>query len=203
MKKIYAVFLSTLLFTSCLNDFLDVDPVSDIATSTFWQTDNDVRAALNSVYADFQTNYNKNSAGNYMTWFEMRSDNFVGTTVSSSMPTYAANTNKLNSSHVSADWNVWYKSISTVNYALHYIPDVQGLTAIKKDNYLAEAYFLRAFCYFNLVRAFGEVPLIDFKVYDAAEANVPKSSVAKIYELIDSDLHKVAPTFWADCFRLP
>ena len=67
MKKIYAVFLSTLLFTSCLNDFLDVDPVSDIATSTFWQTDNDVRAALNSVYADFQTNYNKNSAGNYMT----------------------------------------------------------------------------------------------------------------------------------------
>ena len=48
--------------------------------------------------------------------------------------------------------------------------------------------FVRAFCYFNLVRAFGEVPLIDFKVYDAAEANVPKSSVAKIYELIDSDL---------------
>ena len=40
-----------------------------------------------------------------------------------------------------ADWNTWYKSISTVNYALHYIPDVQGLTAIKKDNYLAEAYF--------------------------------------------------------------
>ena len=32
------------------------------------------------------------------------------------------------------------------------------------------------------------MPLIDFKVYDAAEANVPKSSVAKIYELIDSDL---------------
>ena len=51
-----------------------------------------------------------------------------------------------------------------------------------------EALFVRAFCYFNLVRAFGEVPLIDFKVYDAAEANVPKSSVAKIYELIDSDL---------------
>ena len=57
MKKIYAVFLSTLLFTSCLNDFLDVDPVSDIATSTFWQTDNDVRAALNSVYADFFDDY--------------------------------------------------------------------------------------------------------------------------------------------------
>ncbi|EOS12637.1 MULTISPECIES: RagB/SusD family nutrient uptake outer membrane protein [Parabacteroides] len=191
MKKIYAVFLSTLLFTSCLNDFLDVDPVSDIATSTFWQTDNDVRAALNSVYADFQTNYNKNSAGNYMTWFEMRSDNFVGTTVSSSMPTYAANTNKLNSSHVSADWNVWYKSISTVNYALHYIPDVQGLTAIKKDNYLAEAYFLRAFCYFNLARIWGNVPLVEKPTLSLADVEKPtQSPQSQVLDLVGKDLEE-------------
>ncbi len=66
-----------------------------------------------------------------------------------------------------------------------------------------EALFVRAFCYFNLVRAFGEVPLIDFKVYDAAEANVPKSSVAKIYELIDSDLTEaktVLPRTWEQLY---
>lgn len=51
-----------------------------------------------------------------------------------------------------------------------------------------EALFVRAFCYFNLVRAFGEIPLIDFKINDAAEANIPKSSVDKIYTLIDKDL---------------
>lgn len=52
----------------------------------------------------------------------------------------------------------------------------------------AEAHFFRAFAYFNLVRAFGEVPLIDFSISDAQEANIPKSSVADIYALIDADL---------------
>lgn len=54
-----------------------------------------------------------------------------------------------------------------------------------------EAHFFRAFAYFNLVRAFGEVPYIDFSVSDAAQAILPKSPASKIYELIDSDL-KVA-----------
>lgn len=193
MKKIIAVFLSSLLFTSCLNDFLDVNPVSDIATSTFWKTDNDVRAALNSVYADFQTNYNKNSAGNYMTWFEMRSDNFTGTTVSSSMPTASANLNKLNSSHVSADWNVWYKSIATTNYGLTYIPDIQGLTEVKKNNYLAETYFLRAFCYFNLARIWGNVPLVEKSTLTLVDVEKPtQSTQAKVLEWVGKDLEEAA-----------
>lgn len=52
----------------------------------------------------------------------------------------------------------------------------------------SEAHFFRAFAFFNLVRAFGEVPKIDFKINDAAEANIAKSSVSEIYALIDSDL---------------
>lgn len=52
----------------------------------------------------------------------------------------------------------------------------------------SEAHFFRAFCYFNLVRAFGEVPLIDFKVENREKAIYPKSPVSKIYELIDKDL---------------
>ena len=65
-----------------------------------------------------------------------------------------------------------------------------------------EAHFFRAFAYFNLVRAFGEVPLIDFKINDAAQANIPKSTVAKIYELIDSDLTAAEklPTTWESKF---
>ena len=51
-----------------------------------------------------------------------------------------------------------------------------------------EARFFRGWCYFNLVRAFGEVPLVDFAITNSDEANIPKSSVDKIYELIDADL---------------
>jgi hypothetical protein len=39
----------------------------------------------------------------------------------------------------------------------------------------AEASFLRAYAYFDMVRDYGEVPIIDFKVYDPSDANVPKS----------------------------
>ena len=84
-------------------------------------------------------------------------------------------------------WNENYSLIHKVNDLLDEMSQNPSLTEGDLVN-KGEALFVRAFCYFNLVRAFGEVPLIDFKVYDAAEANVPKSSVAKIYELIDSDL---------------
>lgn len=52
----------------------------------------------------------------------------------------------------------------------------------------AEAHFFRAFSFFNLVRAFGDVPKIDFHVVSAEDANIAKSSAAEIYDLIDSDL---------------
>ena len=51
-----------------------------------------------------------------------------------------------------------------------------------------EALFFRAWCYFNLVRAFGEVPLVTIKVVEASNANVPKTTAEKIYEQIDKDL---------------
>ena len=64
---------------------------------------------------------------------------------------------------------------------------------------IAEAKFFRAFCYFDLVRVFGEVPKIDFRLYNAAQANVEKSPIADIYALIDADLQYAAanlPTNW-------
>jgi len=63
----------------------------------------------------------------------------------------------------------------------------------------AEASFLRAYAYFDMVRDYGEVPIIDFKVYDPSDANVPKSSVDQVYALIDSDLDFAAqylPLSW-------
>ena len=135
MKKIFAVMCIALLCTSCLNNFLDVEPVSDISTSIFWKTGEDARAGLNSIYADFLLNFNRNSGGNYMSWFEGRSDNFVGASTSSDgMPMKLVNTNNLNSVHPSTNWNTWYKSVSTANYAIHFIPQIKNLPEQEKNN---------------------------------------------------------------------
>ena len=54
---------------------------------------------------------------------------------------------------------------------------------------VGEACFFRAYSYFELVKAYGEVPLINFYYTNAAEGVRPKSPVDAIYALIDSDLN--------------
>lgn len=53
---------------------------------------------------------------------------------------------------------------------------------------VAEAKFFRAYAYFDLVRTFGEVPKIDFKINAPADGYKRKATVAEIYALIDADL---------------
>lgn len=99
-------------------------------------------------------------------------------------------------------WEANYSLIHKVNDLLAEMDGNENLTDGDKVN-MAEAKFMRAFCYFNLVRAFGEVPLIDFKINDAAEANIPKSSVNEIYKLIDNDLKDAEtylPTTWQSMY---
>jgi hypothetical protein len=58
-----------------------------------------------------------------------------------------------------------------------------------KQQTIAEARFMRAYAYFNLVRFFGRVPLID-RLFDnpAQQNNVPQSTAAQIYTFIENDL---------------
>lgn len=92
-----------------------------------------------------------------------------------------------NNGMVKSYWNANYAIIHKANDILEEMKKNPSLTNGDLIN-KGEALFMRAFCYFNLVRAFGDVPLIDFKIYDASEANVPKSAATRIYELIDADL---------------
>ncbi|MDR1370687.1 MAG: RagB/SusD family nutrient uptake outer membrane protein [Dysgonamonadaceae bacterium] len=92
-------------------------------------------------------------------------------------------------------WTGNYDIINNVNRILSDMDDYVNEGEQLSDDDLtnkAEAYFFRAFAYFNLVRAFGEIPKIDFKVTDAAQTNIPKSSIEDIYRLIDSDLTEAA-----------
>jgi hypothetical protein len=91
-------------------------------------------------------------------------------------------------------WTNNYAIVHIANKVLTDIKELEATGQLSEGDLInkAEALFFRAFVYFNLVRAFGEVPLIDFPITDAAEANVPKSSVDQIYILIDNDLRDAA-----------
>jgi hypothetical protein len=94
-------------------------------------------------------------------------------------------------------WDGHYSLIHLTNTALQ-TADSLHLTSLNDMVNIAEARFFRAFSYFDLVRTFGDVPKIDFRIYNAAQANIAKSPAAAIYALIDADLQFAAANLPAD-----
>jgi hypothetical protein len=97
-------------------------------------------------------------------------------------------------------WNDHYYMINLANKELHYADSLKVKEAAALRN-VGEACFFRAYCYFELVKAYGDVPLINYYYTDAREGIKPKSPATAIYSLIDSDLNVAAlylPQDWVE-----
>ena len=97
-------------------------------------------------------------------------------------------------------WNDHYSLIGTANQLI-YTVDSLKLTGDLVNRHLGEAYFMRAFGFFELVKAYGDVPLINFYYTKATDGIKPKSTAAAIYAQIDADLVKAVqylPVSWVD-----
>lgn len=95
-------------------------------------------------------------------------------------------------------WNDHYYMINKANKLL-FDADSLKLTDAATMRNIGEAYFFRAYSYFELVKAYGEVPKIDFYYTKASDGVKPKSSVEEIYALIDQDLAQASallPVNW-------
>ena len=98
-------------------------------------------------------------------------------------------------------WTDHYLAINAANDIIHSIDSIGATDAPTLIN-KAEAKFIRAFSYFDLVRAFGSVPKIDF-TGTPEELNIAKSAPAEIFTLIDADLQEAAavlPLEWESKF---
>lgn len=188
MKKIFSILLISLgLLSSSCNDWLDLLPNNEQVTDQYWKSKEDVEAVMASGYY-----YMRQSLPTLFHWGEARG----GTMYTRS--TWAGGINELQNFNLQPTLNICkyesiYKIIGMANSVLHYAPGV--LT--KDDTYtegamkahLAEAYFMRAYCYFLLVRNYREVPLIvDAFVTDKADYNLPKATEAEIIAQIKEDL---------------
>lgn len=92
-----------------------------------------------------------------------------------------------------------YQGIARCNLALQEVEGVEpdgDMTASRKDCLLGEAYFLRALYYFQLVRVFGGVPLVDFVIDSNERWQQPRASVDDVYEHIVNDLIKAEGLLW-------
>jgi len=85
-------------------------------------------------------------------------------------------------------WNDHYAMINATNTALHLADSLKPTDAASLRN-IGEALFFRAYSYWELVKTYGEVPLINFQITSAKDGIRDKSPVATLYTFIDSNLN--------------
>ncbi|OON66495.1 RagB/SusD family nutrient uptake outer membrane protein [Hymenobacter sp. CRA2] len=189
MKKLYTFLLAAALLSlgSCEKD-LDQNPLSNGSVPDFYQTATDFDQALTAVYSQL-----RGYPDRLLVLSEIRSDNIYG--VSSQGVRDWDPINNFNSTlainpYVSDTWAQDYNAIYRANLFLDQLNERGGavLNETLRKRYEAEARFLRAFHYFDLVRTFGAVPLIERAVGPEEVAKIGRAPVAQVYELIIADL---------------
>lgn len=81
-------------------------------------------------------------------------------------------------------WNTLYEAVRRANVVIEKVPIIE-MDATLRNRYVGEAKFLRALFYFDIVRAWGQVPLVSSTT---APANLERSSVEAVYDRIEGDL---------------
>ncbi|MEP7252439.1 MAG: RagB/SusD family nutrient uptake outer membrane protein [Ginsengibacter sp.] len=193
-----AVLLTLMVISSCKNKFLDRQPLG-----RYVETDVPAGSYDSKIFATYSLlragGFNNHL---YLGIMEFRSDEAdKGSSVSDGADQGQMfdefQYNKSNGG-IQEFWTAHYALIIAANSI---IADIDSLNLTDPNTLVnrAEAKFLRAYAYWDLVRAFGQVPKIEFKVNDAAQVNIPKSTEGEIFTLIDADLAEAAsilPVSW-------
>lgn len=190
MKKYIYVGLITIGFftiTSCQKD-LNQKPISAATTSTFYAIPNDFLQGVNSVYAALQAYPDRQ-----LNLSETRSDNLYAVSDGGVRDWEGINSFQKNLSsnpYLEEAWRANYNGIFRANVVLNQLATNGTIITdnVLKKRLEAETRFLRAFYFFDLVRWFGPVPLVDKAVSANDALNIPRSDVSKVYDLIQSDL---------------
>ncbi|WP_337942967.1 RagB/SusD family nutrient uptake outer membrane protein [Parabacteroides sp.] len=189
MKTKYALLILSLVLGCSCTDFLDESNPSNFTQQNYFKTAEHARSVVNSIYADLRYSANGDYGGNpyFMTDFLT---GLAGTKVSQNVNINNIRlvVNNSDNEYSKSWWNYAYRAIANANLAITYIPGIE-MDKSTKSKCLGEAYFLRAYNYFNLVRLFGSVPLVLVPVDASSPELYPQqASTEEVYNSILSDL---------------
>ncbi len=185
MKKnlLYTLLLGAAL-SSCGEKFLDLQPVSNVTTESSFKTQKDFDLAVNGAYASLL------STGQYQEYYnfgELPSDNVLKPGLGDQNDFNNFTVRPINA-YLSRAWADYYAGIARCNAVLSRI-DAVPMDEAAKRRYTAEAKFLRALMYFNLVRYFGAVPLVTQEIVEVNDGYAyDRRPVTEVYTQIIKDL---------------
>ncbi len=178
------------LLGGCTEKYLDVQPTDAVTDLNFYKTETDAIQATNAVYSEL------GKAGQYnrALWGigEVMSDN---STTGGGGGGDGFETQQLDNFNIPATnilttrlWGGCYVGIGRANIVLAKVPGIADMSADIRKRCLGEAQFLRAKYYFDLVRAYGDVPLVTVPPANLDQARLPRSAAAQVYAQIVQDL---------------
>ncbi len=184
MKKINRCMIAALLmlaFVSC-KKFLTEEVVSSVSYQLY-ETEKGIEGALVSAYNTMRMGV---TSERILTFSDAGTDLFtLGSDGNPSFNQYLATLSSLDP-RISDFWDYHYKGVSECNIILTYLPKVQ-MTDKRKTEIRAEARFLRAYYYFDLVRHYGNVPLV-MQSFDKVKTDFKRTAAKTVYDSIIADL---------------
>jgi len=184
------LFVGLSLTFSCTND-LSLSPISQISNASFWKTEDDAEGALYGMYSRFRT-----QSRNLFLWGELRSNDFGPSVGGEPIDHGILYRNTLNASSPLSNWLGLYSVIHDANLILNYVPGISFSDDNKKQRIIAQAYTMRAYCYFVMARTWGAVPMVVQPTEGySEEVQRERASIEEVFNLIKSDIDNALSLF--------
>lgn len=191
LKRIVYLILMPFIFLSC-TDILNVEPVSQIGSASFWNSEEDARAGINGIYVLHRNEI----AFNLLWWGEARGETLsFGQQAPEGRERYFEN--NLTSLNAGPQWRGLYWVVHQANLGIKYIPDIDFVNEDEKNRLLAQSYAMRAHLYYMMVRTWGGVPLVlePTEGFDPNETFRPRASADEVFTQIKNDIEQSLSLF--------
>jgi len=189
-KKRYLYRTCLLLMTAlaaCSESYFDRYPDDQFTEGVFYNSEQDFIEAVNSIYSAQRGHYRR-----FYAIADVSSDDAYNYKGNNNLNATTINESTIFSDNVYIKdfWEAGYRVIARANIVLDRIERVNMDTG-RKNQFVGEARFLRAMTYFNLVRIFGDVPLVTSELRTASEAfNFGRENTTSVYTSIIQDLQE-------------
>jgi hypothetical protein len=202
--KLYTVILLTAILgmNACSDSFLDVEPMTQLLDNNFYSTVADAEMALIGCYDGYQVTTSGGGQAFYVT-SEVLSDDCFGATGNADNRIYQVldrfdpGEDPSQNDIFNVTWGDYYAGIFRCNTLIGKLDGIDFSNDEEaRPRIEGEARFLRALLYFDLVRLFGNIPLITIPTTE----NVPQAAPVDVYKLIAEDLKFASSSIPADAY---
>lgn len=170
-------------------DFLNEADPSNFTEENYFTKPEHARSAVNAIYTSMRVPLGSGFGGGAWMMTEFATG-LAGTDLGQAVNSYFVKdlVNTPENGYGQSYWEFYYKGIGNANLAIARIPGIT-MDATESKMLLGEAHFLRAFYYFNLVRMFGNIPLITEPItLESDQLRPEQANPEDVYNRIVEDL---------------